>query len=65
MSNAFDKLMAKGAKSSGKSTSGGRPTHEHWEGYQRIVTDSKVSAKCLNCLKTFANTAKVRLAKHR
>lgn len=43
----------------------GRPMHENWHGYKKVYVNGKVAANCLNCLKTFSNTAKSRLQTHR
>lgn len=67
MSNAFEKLMQIGNREQQPTTSslGGRPMHDHWFGYAKVYSDGKLSAKCNNCLKTFSNTAKSRMEKHR
>lgn len=66
MSNVFEKLMKSNENRSGSpSSSSGRPMHEHWIGYQKVNVNNKVAAKCINCQKTFTNTAKARLQKHR
>lgn len=38
--------------------------HENWYGYMKVHVNGKVAAKCLNCSKTFLNTAKIRLDNH-
>jgi len=48
-----------------KSSSGGRPLHEGWLGYQKVYQNDRLNAKCLNCFAILANTAKSRLQKHR
>lgn len=58
-------MMKKGESTAGPSASGGRPKHEHWYAYESIKINGKQSAKCLNCNKVFANTAKDRMAQHR
>lgn len=65
MSNAFDEMMRKKDESPHSTSSSGRPMHEHWAGYKKLYVKEKVAAKCLNCLKTFTNTAKVRMVQHR
>lgn len=69
MSNVFDKLMSASGSRNDESNqpnpAGGRPMHEHWYGYKRIVVNGKTVAKCMNCLKNFSNTGKTRLAAHR
>lgn len=56
--------MMKKCGESNPSTSG-RPMHDHWDGFKKIHINGKVHAKCFNCLKTFPNTAKIRLQTHR
>lgn len=69
MSNAFDALMSQSGNSDNDnekpSTSGGRPMHEHWYGFEKIQVSGRVAAKCKFCSKTITNTAKARLLKHR
>lgn len=43
----------------------GRPMHKNWYGYKKIHIKGKQAAKCLNCSRTFSNTAKHRLQIHR
>lgn len=50
---------------SSKINVGGRPMHDDWFGYEKTYVNGKVAANCCNCLKTFGNTAQIRLAKHR
>lgn len=52
-------------KRSNPSSTGGRPMHENWYGYEKVQVNGKHAAKCLNCLKTFPNTGKHRLEIHR
>lgn len=67
MSNAFEELMSQSTKQRKPSTSsaGGRPMHNSWLGYEKKYVNGKVAAKCSKCLRTFNNTAKDRLNKHR
>lgn len=69
MENVFENMMKKGKNKNKnaavQSTSGGRPKHADWYGFESIKENGKISAKCLNCKKIFANTAKNRMAAHR
>lgn len=70
-SNAFERMMSAsgGDKDNDVPLSapslGGRPLLEHWNGYGKIYVNGRIAAKCRSCMKTLANTAKVRIMKHR
>lgn len=66
MSNAFDKLMdPKNKPDTSSTSSGGRPMHDAWFGYEKVYVEGRVAAKCCNCFKTFGNTHQPRLLRHR
>lgn len=67
MANVFQDMMkkSKNQPTSEPSAPGGRPMHAHWDGLEKIKVNGKVTAKCLNCSKTFANTAQTRMTVHR
>lgn len=67
MSNAFEKLMQSENRDQQPTTSslGGRPMHDHWFGFSKVYSEGKLIAKCNNCSRTFSNTSKVRMGKHR
>lgn len=67
MANIFENMMnnSKNQTTSTPSNSSGRPMHGHWDGFEKIKINEKVSAKCLNCKKVFSNTAKARMVLHR
>lgn len=67
MSDIFDKMMQQGKqKETGKSkSSGGRPMHDAWDGYKKVIEEGKAIALCLKCGKSIRNTGKPRLEAHR
>lgn len=67
MSNAFEKLMSQSGKTDEATPSAvaGRPMHDHWSGYKKVLNKGRVAAQCMNCMKLVSNTAKDRLIKHR
>lgn len=68
MSDAFKILMQsenRDQQAATSSAAGGRPMHDHWFGYEKVYSEGKLLAKCKNCLKTYSNTAKSRMQKHR
>lgn len=67
MSDAFEKLMSQSENRENEKVSspGGRPMHEHWTGFDKIVQNGRPAAYCTICKGTVANTAKARLQSHR
>lgn len=69
MSDIFEKMMSKSGSgvsaSPSPSSSGGRPMHDHWEGFAKVYVKGKVAAKCHLCSKTLLNSCKTRLIAHR
>lgn len=67
MSDAFEVLMSQSENpvADKSSSSGGRPMHKHWAGFERIEVSGRIAALCKICNKTITNTAKTRLTKHR
>lgn len=66
MSNVFERMMNNTSNEMArKSASGGRPMHDSWLGFEKNTVDGKVTARCLNCLKTLQNTHQARMSAHR
>lgn len=69
MTDFMAQVCSNGSEVSGKSKpsslAAGRPMHGNWHGYKKVHINGKHAAKCLNCSRTFPNTAKHRLQTHR
>lgn len=65
MSDIFERMMQNQSTSTPSSSSGGRPMHGFWEGYEKIKENGKTIAKCLKCSTKILNTGKPRMIAHR
>lgn len=64
MSNVFNEMMQRTGRES-STNPGGRPMHEHWDGFEKITQNGRIAAKCTVCSNVVTNTAKTRMEAHR